>query len=52
MNEFQIIDKYFVPLAKKNKGSFNLKNDVFFDHSKKIVVSIDTYLEKKTFYKF
>ena len=46
MNEFQIINKYFSSLSIRNKGSYNLKNDIFFDFKKKIAVSIDTYVEK------
>ena len=52
MNEFQIINKYFSSLSIRNKGSYNLKNDIFFDFKKKIAVSIDTYVEKKHFLNF
>ena len=52
MNEFDIIRKYFSPLSKKNKGSFNLQNDIFFDFKKKISISVDTYVEKKHFFDF
>jgi len=45
MHEFHLINKYFSKLSKKNKGSFNLNDDVFFDKSKKLVISIDTYVE-------
>ena len=38
MNEFEIINKYFSPLSLKNKGSFNLKDDIFFDYKKKIAI--------------
>ena len=45
MHEFQLINKYFLNLSKNNKGSLNLNDDVFFDKSKKLVVSVDTYVE-------
>ena len=45
MHEFQIIKKYFSVLSKKNKSSINLNDDVFFDKSKKLAISIDTYVE-------
>ena len=52
MHEFQIINKYFSKLSKNNKSSLNLNDDVFFDKSKKLVVSIDTYIEGKHFINF
>jgi len=45
MQEFHLIKKYFSSLSKKNKSSLNLNDDVFFDKSKKLVVSVDTYVE-------
>ena len=45
MHEFQIIKKYFSVLSKKNKSSINLNDDIFFDKSKKLAISIDTYVE-------
>ena len=45
MHEFRLIDKYFLKLSKKNKSSLNLNDDVFFDKSKKLVISVDTYSE-------
>ena len=30
MDEFTIISKYFSKLSKKNKGSLNLRDDIFF----------------------
>ena len=45
MNEFSIIKKYLSNLSKKNKGSFGLSDDIFFDYIKKIGISIDTYNE-------
>ena len=45
MHEFELINKYFSKLASNNKSSLNLNDDVFFDKSKKLVISIDTYVE-------
>jgi len=44
MNEFEIINKYLKPLSFKNKGSFNLGDDIFYDFKKKIAISVDTYV--------
>ena len=52
MHEFQIINRYFSKLSKKNKSSLYLNDDVFFDKSKKLVVSIDTYNEGVHFIDF
>ena len=52
MHEFELIKKYFSNLSKENKGSLNLNDDVFFDKSKKLVVSVDTYVEKVHFIDF
>ena len=52
MNEFTIIKKYFSNITKKNKGSFGLSDDVFFDYKKKIGISIDTYIEGTHFLNF
>ena len=52
MHEFKIIKKYFSKLAKNNKSSLNLNDDVFFDKSKNLVVSIDTYVEGIHFINF
>ena len=52
MHEFQLINKYFSQLSKKNKGSLNLNDDVFFDKSKKLVISVDTYVEGIHFINF
>tara|TARA_B100001175_G_C19469182_1_gene620785 strand:+ start:200 stop:1159 length:960 start_codon:yes stop_codon:yes gene_type:complete len=43
MHEFELINKYFFNLSKKNKYSLKLNDDVFFDKKKGVVVSIDTY---------
>jgi len=52
MHEFNIINKYFSKLSSNNKSSLNLNDDVFFDKSKKLVVSIDTYVEGIHFLNF
>ena len=52
MNEFEIIDKYFSKLTKNNRGSFNLKDDIFYDYNKKIAISVDTYVDKIHFMGF
>ena len=52
MHEFQLIKKYFSKLSKNNKSSINLNDDVFFDKSKKLVVSIDTYVDGVHFLDF
>jgi thiamine-monophosphate kinase len=52
MHEFELIKKYFSVLSKKNKGSLNLNDDVFFDKSKQLVVSVDTYIEGVHFINF
>ena len=45
MHEFELINKYFSKLSSNNKSSLNLNDDVFFDKKKKLVVTIDTYVE-------
>jgi len=52
MHEFQLIKKYFSNLSKNNKSSLNLNDDVFFDKSKNLVVSVDTYIEGVHFINF
>ena len=52
MHEFELINKYFSKLSKNNKGSLRLNDDVFFDKSKKLVISIDTYLQGTHFIDF
>ena len=49
MNEVQLIDKYLKRLTKKNSSSQGLNDDIFFDKSKKLAISIDTYVEKVHF---
>ncbi len=51
MNEFEIINKYFKKL-RKNKSSLNLNDDVFFDKKNKLVLSVDTYVDKIHFFNF
>ena len=52
MHEFQLINRYFSKLTNSNKNSLNLNDDVFFDKSKKLVVSIDSYVEGIHFVNF
>ena len=52
MHEFQLINKYFLHLSNNNKSSLSLNDDVFFDKSKKLVISVDTYIEGKHFINF
>ena len=52
MHEFEIIKKYFSKLTNKSKSSLKLNDDVFFDKKKKLVVSVDTYIEGKHFINF
>ena len=52
MHEFELIKKYFSKLTNKTKSSLKLNDDVFFDKKKKLVVSVDTYIEGKHFLNF
>ena len=52
MHEFEIIKRYFSKLSSNNPGSFQLNDDVFFDRSNKLVVSIDTYINGIHFVNF
>ena len=52
MNEVQLIDNYLKKLTKKNKSSQGLNDDIFFDKSKRLAISIDTYVEKVHFPNF
>ena len=52
MHEFELINKYFSKLSKRSKGSLNLNDDVFFDKTNKLVVSVDTYVEGNHFFNF
>ena len=52
MNEFELINNYFLKLTKNNPGSKELNDDVFFDKKNKLVVSVDTYNENVHFPNF
>ena len=52
MHEFQLINKYFLKLSLNNKSSLSLNDDVFFDKSKNLVISVDTYVEGVHFINF
>ncbi len=52
MHEFELINKYFSKLSKNIKGSLRLNDDVFFDKSKNLVISIDTYIQGTHFIDF
>ena len=52
MNEFHIINKFFSKLSKNNKSSLELNDDVFFDKSRQLVVSVDTYIDGLHFINF
>jgi thiamine-monophosphate kinase len=43
MHEFELIKKYFSKLSKLNKSSLDLNDDVFFDKTKGLVITVDTY---------
>ena len=49
MNEVQLIDKYLKRLTKKDSSSQGLNDDIFFDKSQKLAISIDTYVERVHF---
>ena len=52
MNEVQLIDKFLKRLTKKKSSSQGLNDDIFFDKSNKLAVSVDTYVEKVHFPNF
>ena len=52
MHEFELINKYFSKLSSNNKSSLNLNDDVFFDKAKKLVISVDTYVDGIHFINF
>ena len=52
MNEFELIKKYLSILAIKSKSSLNLNDDVFYNKSNKLVVSVDTYIVGNHFINF
>ena len=52
MNEEFLINSYLKKLSKNNPSSLNLNDDVFFDKTKKLVISFDTYNEGVHFLNF
>ena len=52
MEEFKLINTYFASLATSNPSAKKLKDDVFFDKSRGVVISIDTYNEGVHFLNF
>jgi thiamine-monophosphate kinase len=44
MHEFEIIKKYFSKLSINTKSALKLNDDVFFDKSRKLVISVDSYV--------
>ena len=52
MNEFELIKKYFSKLSSNNKNSLKLNDDVFFDKKRRLVISVDTYVEGVHFVDF
>ena len=52
MNEHTLISKYLSILSKNNPSSKNLNDDVFFDKSKGLAISVDTYNEGVHFINF
>ena len=52
MHEFQLIKDYFSKLSKNNKSSLDLNDDIFFDQSRNLAISIDTYVEGIHFLNF
>ena len=52
MKEFQIINEFFLNLAKNNRSSLNLNDDVFFYKNKKLAISVDTYVNGNHFLNF
>ena len=52
MHEFELIKRYFSKLSSNNKSSLELNDDVFFDKTKKLVISVDTYVEGVHFIDF
>ncbi len=51
MHEFEIIKKYFSKLAK-NSSALKLNDDIFFERSKNLAISVDTYTEGTHFINF
>ena len=49
MNEFGLINKYLKPLTKNNTNALNLQDDIFFDYSKRLAISVDSYVHRVHF---
>ena len=43
MEEFELVNNFFSKLSKHNISALGLNDDVFFDKTKNIVISVDTY---------
>ena len=43
MQEFELVNNFFSKLSKHNVSALGLNDDVFFDKTKKTVISVDTY---------
>ena len=43
MQEFELVNNFFFKLSKHNVSALGLNDDVFFDKTKKTVISVDTY---------
>ena len=52
MNEIKLIDSYLKKLTKRQSSSLGLNDDIFFNRTKKLAISIDTYVEKVHFLDF
>ena len=52
MHEFELIKKFFLKLSNFNKNALDLNDDIFFDKSKKLAISVDTYIEGTHFINF
>ena len=52
MHEFELINKYLSKLSSNNSSSLNLNDDVFFDKSRRLVISVDTYVSGVHFIDF
>ena len=52
MNEIKLIDNYLKKLTKRQSSSLGLNDDIFFNRTKKLAISIDTYVEKVHFLDF
>ena len=52
MDEFYLIKKYLSKLTLNNKNSLGLNDDVFFDKNNKLIISVDTYINKSHFFDF